>query len=44
MIQNVVFIPVCNFNAIQDDITAKNVPVLLHHTVYLQSPRNKDHG
>ena len=32
MVLNTVFIPECHINTIQDDITAKTVPIWLHHT------------
>ena len=33
LVKNVVFIPRCLVKAVQDDISAKTVPIWLHHTV-----------
>ena len=36
LVLNIVLIPRCHVNAVQDDISAKTVPIRLRHTVGLQ--------
>ena len=36
LVLNAVFITVYHFKAVQDDISAKSVPIWLHHTVIIQ--------